>query len=225
MITNDMIGRAKKFFIRSNRVTLFCGFVACTAAISLLFHPRVQLASVPFSREQHITSFITSTHDLGGVDTLLLWQLRDLYGSGTFTVAPDHTIFRESQELVIQPRDGWIHFATYKGQRVESIDSFTEWSSTPAKHVTEFLDEISEAHVGDDRLLFQNESTRIYLQDQNTLIVAFVKPIEEMTHVFGIYNFPTKTLELLHGRLWAERTVFTLDCCTNLHSSVFSKSK
>src|SRR5258708_29067224 len=203
-----LIYRLKK----GNRVSILAGIVSLIAVFSLFFHPRIQAMLFPSVRLNELTKLALSVRTSRSVDPFLFWQVRDEYGSGFFTLSSDHTIFRETQELFLPPRSEWIELASYHGARVESHDYLTPWNTLPHSRYPEFLDHITESASPPSRSIFQSEDTRVFLEGKDRLVVAFIKPISEMAKVDGLYNFPDKTLEDLHGRLWANVITFKLDC-------------
>ena len=159
------------------------------------------------------------------MDPFLFWQIRDQYGSGFFTLAPDHTIFRETQELLVPPRSGWVEFATYHGKLVESHDYLTPWSDAHILSDPHLLDQLTEKDVPRDRLIVENEQTRIFYPDSNHITFAFIKPVDEMKSVYGLYNFPDSLLSQLKGRMWGNTTTFTLNCCSNLQNEIVDRQR
>ena len=109
-----------------NRVSILAGIVSLIAVCSLFFHPRVQAMLFPAVRLAELTKLAVSTRASRSVDPFLFWQIRDEYGSGFFTLSSDHTIFRETQELLLPPKSEWIEFSTYHSALVESHDYLTQ---------------------------------------------------------------------------------------------------
>lgn len=203
------IGRLKKRIVLRETLSLLCGFIALVAVISLFLCTRIQLGSFSPSRAYQLHVLIQSAHTSGHIDPVFFWKLRDQYGSGFFTLAPDHTIFRETQELVLPPRSEWIQFAQYTGKRVTSTDYLTPWTNKPPSTYRVFLDLITPAEVRSRKLLFESDNARIYEADHNGMTIVFVASIEDMAKVYGLYNFTDNIRTSLNGRLWANMTMFT----------------
>lgn len=200
------------------RTLTLIGAVSLIAVISLVFQARIYTTLFPFARQHRIEVFTHSIRSSRTVDPFIFWQLRDEYGAGVFTLSPRHTQLRETQELLIYPQSEWIEFATYESPYLVSRDLLIPWTNLPEKRYGELLDRITEQQIPAERLIFQDEDTRVFYTNTHTLVVAFIKPIQEMSQVNGLFNFPERVQEQLRGRLWANVTVFTVPDATVLKS-------
>ncbi len=186
--------------------------------MSLFLQSRVQTSVFPWIREQRLLQLVQHNRASRSVDPKEFWQLRDEFGSGTFVLQPDHTIYRETQEIVVSPMVGpqnlIVDLASYSGKLVSGKDYLVAWWPTEQEpqNFSGILDVIAEANVPADRKVFEDEDTRAYMKDDNHLVVAFVKPLSEMATAHGLYDWTTEKLRALKGYHFATVTSFTLDC-------------
>ncbi len=178
----------------------------------LLLHPRVQANLFPFIRESQLHTFISASHSAQAIDPQSFWQLRDLYGSGSFQLFSDHTIYRESQQIVAAPRTQIQAFAIYQGKRVFSYEYLIP--KAYSDHGSEVLDQITQKIIPPERLIFKNEKGRIFFSDSNTLTVAFITSFSEVAKANGLVSLGAAELRDLGLFDYANVTSFTLDCCS-----------
>lgn len=200
-------------------VRLLSGVVAVVAVITLILQPRMQLSISPKERERRIVSFVSHIRSARSVNLKEFWQLRDEYGYNLFFLSPDHITYRETQELIApvlkMPLSTSFEFANMHGERLESHDylfSWWPWQQEP-QNFKAILDRISKDSVGSNKLIFQDEDTRVFLQDNNHLTVAFVAPLEQIATVYGLFDWTDQKQRSFKNYYFANTTTFTLDCC------------
>lgn len=207
-----MNGREKNERTERIHGKIFAGIIAIIGCLSLLTQVRIQSSLFPATRERQLRALIDWTRANRTVNLPLFWQTRDQFGNGFFTLNPDHTMYHESQNIDLIAKNGVQEIATYHSKRVEAHDYL--YPNLGRENTSTILDRITERSVPSSRLIYQDDYTRMYFTDANTLTLAFVTSMDQIATVNGVFGFSSDDLKTIGPALYASTTSFTMDCCS-----------
>lgn len=189
-------------------VPFLAGMVSFIGVALLLIQPQVRSNLFFPLRRLQLQTFIHDSVKNQSINAANFWQLRDQYGAGYFVLSPNHTIYRESQELVPSPVEQIQEISSYYGNRVDSKEYLVPKNEEEA--TGKILDNLIPNSCPATKLLLQTNKSKMGFCDSNTLFVAFIKTLPEIAKVDGVFGLNPDEIGKLSSFDYASVTRFTM---------------
>ncbi len=185
----------------SNELYFILILVIITLATFITLTPKISSSLFPQKREMILNTFISKTQQTRNLDERNFWEFREFYSPGYFDFNKNglnsEKVAEAEKKMKITfsekaTRSAHLHF---NSKLVESIDYLTQTGQ-----LSDIVDFPS------DKVIFQNNESIIYENADETLIVIFVKPLDEMRRANGYFEYEGKDKELVQDKYWLNIT-------------------
>lgn len=156
-----------------------------------ILQPKISSMYFPVVLSYHLRSFLNQVQTTNDINLKSYWKFREFYSPGNFQLNPDvasvgntMTINSIDPDLEQQP------LTYYHSKYLESTDYVVDksWS-------------IPEAESGSE-IIFSDNNTLFYRTRDNVFRLIFIRDIDEMEDVHGLFDYTSQEKELLQDRLW-----------------------
>lgn len=171
-------------------------------------HPRVASSFYPWHYTQSQQKFLDELRQQKNLSPQQYWQFREFYSTGNFSFNPEIVTFGETQKITTLPHDQNL-LLSFESPRLSSKDWIVKIN--PAKPIGEEFVGILlkyDQEYNQDKLIFSNETTRIFKTSQGQYFLIFAKTIDEMKTANGFFDYVGSEQTLLENTVWVNETRF-----------------
>ncbi len=168
----------------------------------LVFVSKVQTRVFPYSSKIRLDTFLKNTSDNKKIDAREFWQFREFYSPGSFifeekglpkTIA-DKTL--RMLQIKLDTKPYMYPFLVFKSNKLNSIEALTD--EKYLERVIVNFDELNRKNC-----IIDQKSSYICRYADNSILLMFIKPMDEMRRTNGFFDYKRKDLdELTKGRYW-----------------------
>lgn len=173
--------------------------VICTATLCFItLQPKIANSIFAFKRKALLNSFLKNISSSNRFDEKKYWEFREFYSPGHFEYNDKYVRVSSILELynLDEPNSDFLYF---KSPLLVSTDTITTSNINIEAMLTASQEIVSK---GVDYL--------IYKKDKNTIEIVFVKEVDDMMNVNGLFDFTEKERDLLKGKYWLNKTEIKL---------------
>lgn len=165
-----------------------------------LFQPKLSVWLFPFKRQMIANNFISQVNKTHVIDARDFWQFREFYYPGYFTFERDGLSKAQAEQGLeqtgakLQSTTTYFPFLVYTADKFHSIDFLTNAT---------ILDEAVRLSTDSQKVILKTNTSIIYYDTPNSLIIIFVKPTSEMVTANGYYNYRNEDdVAIYTGKNW-----------------------
>lgn len=125
------------------------------------------------------------------------WEFRERYGDGTFLRDQNSTGFFETFRIV-KVNEGLTPLFYYESSLIRSLDGLISYEKSEA------INSIQNEFPGE--VVAKTEDYILIKAGESDYIFVFVKDIETMRQVVGMFDYLPEEMELLDNKLWYNAT-------------------
>lgn len=172
-----------------------------------VLNPRIAYA-FPWHYTRSSRQFIDSIRRNNTLDVKQFWQFREFYSLGSFSFDPQIVSFGESLIIQAMPNktNELLHFSSDRLQSSDMVIKVPE-NEDINQTLTAAINEKAK-NINVQQILFKDEHTVLFEESENTFVLFFTRPIEEMEKVNGFFNFSGNEKKLLEHSIWVSETRF-----------------
>lgn len=190
MANRSFLPSIRKLYTQTPLLCLVLMIVGLLSGFAIL-QPKISSMYFPVVLSYHLRSFLNQVQTTNDINLKSYWKFREFYSPGNFQLNPDvasvgntMTINSIDPDLEQQP------LTYYHSKYLESTDYVVDksWS-------------IPEAESGSE-IIFSDNNTLFYRTRDNVFRLIFIRDIDEMEDVHGLFDYTSQEKELLQDRLW-----------------------
>lgn len=175
----------------------------------IFLQPKISSKLFSFKRKFLWDQFITDSVKAKKIDAQKFWQLREFYYPGYITferngISDKKTYsFLKQFKLIIQSGKYFYPFLIYKSDKFNSLEAFVNI------YPIDLL--LGNLHLDNKKVILNNNSQIIYLENNKQAVIIFVKPLEEMKKTNGYFDYADRDQEFTKYKLWFSISLINLD--------------
>lgn len=163
----------------------------------VILQPSVSAFIFPQRRAMMLHNFLNQVERKNGIDPQDFWQFREDYSPGNFSF--NENVASVAGVLNLQkltpPETVLLQFSS---PLIESKDEVIDQKS--------WLGIWQTVTQNEKKVLFINQTTRIFYDSDDILHIVFVKPISDMEKANGFFDYTESERKLLADQYWLNET-------------------
>lgn len=183
-----------------NDLSFFILIFLIIIGLFCLLNPKVSSILFPFKRHALLNEFVSITIKDNRIDPQKYWKFREFYSPGYFAFSREginrSLVLQKNNQIAIKYNENAVSlvFLSFSSPRLTSLDMLTEQTN---------LDNIiNRQQINKENILFTNNNSLIYKENQNTIKIIFLLSGDDMKKANGFFDYQEKDLKLTSGKNW-----------------------
>ncbi|NMB56783.1 hypothetical protein GYA19_02490 [Candidatus Beckwithbacteria bacterium] len=161
--------------------------------------PKLTNKIFAFKRKAYLNNFLEKVKNEQKIDPKAFWQFREFYSSGFFDFNKTNieiSSILQFYNLVNDKND----ILTFNSQYLKSIES-----------IVNSLNFFDKKNLDCQNIIFENKNSLICENKDKNINILFLKSIDEMKQVNGLFDYLGKEQKLLKDKYWLSQTTIYLN--------------